>query len=126
MKTKSVKKNKPATRLKDLAAKKNPKAGYSNRRERDKLATNHNETLVRDSAPAEEAANDQGKQKVVLKDMAAKADVTGGMRRERAGRRGKAPASTHAPTTDVGGSCPPFACGADSNHNETLVRDEER
>jgi hypothetical protein len=23
----------------------------------------------------------------------------------------------------VGGSCPPFACGSDGNHNETLVRD---
>lgn len=26
----------------------------------------------------------------------------------------------------VGGSCPPFACGTDSNHNETLVRDTRR
>jgi hypothetical protein len=27
------------------------------------------------------------------------------------------------PKPQVGGSCPPFACGSDGNHNETLVRD---
>jgi hypothetical protein len=32
-------------------------------------------------------------------------------------------AGSGAATPRVGGSCPPFACGTDSNHNETLVRD---
>jgi hypothetical protein len=32
--------------------------------------------------------------------------------------------STNTPQS--GGNCPPFACGTDTNHNETLVRDTRR
>jgi hypothetical protein len=37
------------------------------------------------------------------------------------GGTAKPQAGTTAPQS--GGNCPPFACGSDGNHNETLVRD---
>ena len=30
---------------------------------------------------------------------------------------------TAKPQPQAGGGCPPFMCGSDSNHNETVVRD---
>ena len=63
-----------------------------------KLATNHNETLVTDTAARQADTLSRllaGVQSVVFANF----------------------------SFNVGGSCPPFACGTDSNRSETLVSD---